>query len=134
MREIKFRAKRLDGLGWAYGYFIKTPITAEFSCDGQYFDSGGQGRYCIIQDGVAHEIDVTTLGQYTGLKDSKGVEIFKGDIVSLDEFVALTATVVGQVKYDEGCYFIDRTSYPLNKWSDKIKIIGNIYENPELLK
>src|ERR1041385_5775693 len=85
MRQIKFRAKRTDGRGWAYGYFVKTPITAEFNdCHGAFFDSSSAektewaGRYCIVTDwGVAHEVDRNTLGQHTGIRD-----IYEGDIIT----------------------------------------------------
>jgi len=59
-KEIIFRGKRKDNGKWVYGYYIKTPITAEFECDGQFLDSGA-GRHCIVQDGVAHEVDEKTV-------------------------------------------------------------------------
>ena len=58
--NLKYKAKRIDNGELVYGYYVKTPITAEFECDGQFFDSG-KGRHCIIQDCVAHEIDIKTI-------------------------------------------------------------------------
>lgn len=137
MREIKFRAKRIDDLGWAYGYLVKTPITAEFfAYDGQYFDSGWEGRYCIVTEhGVAHEIDIKTVGQYTGLKDKNG-EIYEGDILR----------TIKQYTNDDGDLLPEKEETQVVKWKEEgcfvgfcvrdkyqLEVIGNIYENPELI-
>lgn len=129
-REIKFRAKRLDRGMFAYGYFVKTPITTEFNCDGQFLDSG-VGRFCIVQDNVAHEVDINTLGQFTGLLDCNKKEIYEGDIVEINGKRAEIAWG------DAGFYFKDTRlefdQYELADDKGYMKIIGNIYKNPELL-
>jgi uncharacterized phage protein (TIGR01671 family) len=128
MREIKFRAKRKDSGDWAYGYYVKTPITAEFTAEGQYFDSG-YGRHCIVQNGVAHEIDIESLGQYTGLRNKNGKEIYEGDIVVIDEQLTKEAEIkrnVAVITFEDGGY------HPQPRGED-FEVAGNIYENPELL-
>lgn len=143
MRELKFRAKRIDNNKWVYGYFIKTPITTEFDCDGQFLDSGGHGRYCIVQNGVAHEIDINTIGQYTEKKDKNGKEVYEGDIIK-EVFKASEIyeeeedkIYFSSIKWSEKCCaFVDNDDeiHFCDLDFNKLEVVSNIHENPELLK
>jgi uncharacterized phage protein (TIGR01671 family) len=133
-REIKFRGLIIDSKEWVYGYFVKTPITTEFDCDGQFLDSG-IGRYCIIQDMVAHEVDINTVGQDTGLLDKNGKEIYEGD--RLRHLIRHLNGTIGVVEYDRaGFTVIEKREEGGKTWNalndPQWEIIGNIYQNPEL--
>ena len=73
------------------------------------------------------------LMQYTGLKDKNGKEIYEGDMVQIDHhWDSDWADKPHEVNYDNGSFF----PWGTGDWeeiSDKWEIIGNIYENPELL-
>jgi uncharacterized phage protein (TIGR01671 family) len=145
MREINFRGRRVDNGLWVYGYFMKTPITTEFNCNGQFLDSGENGRYCIVQDNVAHEIDIKTLGEFTGLKDINGKDIYEDDVCEcvggesaqgVHEFQE-----IGKVVFKDGCFGIENEKddvflpfFYLIEHGFEIFNCGSIYENPELLE
>ena len=77
--------------------------------------------------------------QYTGLKDKNGKEIYEGDIIGAFYFVQDKLTVI----FMDGCYQVNNDqdgetgqllSEYLRTYPNKVEIIGNVYENPELLK
>ncbi len=100
---------------------------------------------CITNDGITFLANIEELQQYTGLKDKNGKEIYEGDILKLEEnFAKITdadrnIVIVG---YDMGGFMYGRSHDPLHMntylWMGaelkSLEIIGNIYENPELLK
>jgi uncharacterized phage protein (TIGR01671 family) len=70
--------------------------------------------------------------QYTGLKDKNGVEIYEGDVVKIETF----NPQIYQVGFDRGgfCFYNEGDSYYHDvKYLDKCTVIGNIFQNPELL-
>ena len=126
MREIKFRGKRLDNGEWLYGSLVIL-----------------NGRYFIFDDANRHEVDPTTGGEFTGLKDKNGKEIYEGDVIrsplSEDKtrphrifYHTGNAAFMGAlVDRKELCYLrLDQDwIYKFGK-----EVIGNIHDNLELLK
>lgn len=103
--------------------------------------------YCI-GDGITYMVSAEdlVLMQSTGLKDKNGKEIFDGDIVRTTRFLGRADEIggfyeyekdyVGVVKVLEGSWVIDTGSVAVRLWSeiDESEVLGNIYENPELLE
>lgn len=124
LERIKCRAKDKFTDRWVYGFPRKTPL-------GNWVIYNGERRYCIIPE---------TLGQYTGLRDKNGKEIYEGDILSTD-----LAKSVCEVIFRNGCFvlrlndggedFYDILS-PLEDDVTQTKyhsVVGNIFDNPNLL-
>jgi uncharacterized phage protein (TIGR01671 family) len=86
---------------------------------------------------------LTHYGQFTGLKDKNGKEIYEGDVINLHDLCEMINVNAIIEWSDEGCFFRPREIRTNRKggrywfyWDfiTDIEIIGNIYENPELLK
>lgn len=122
MREILFRGRRTDNGEWVYGYVCR------------YGWTGKENTYIVPNYASALysvEVDPKTVGQYTGLVDKNGTKIFEDDIILLrsDEEPY-------QVVFDEACFHVYDSSvcYIMDNFYDyEMEVIGNIYDNPELL-
>lgn len=128
MREIKFRGKHLDiGGDWKYGNLV---ICENGDClIGTCKEYGPEARY------MRNQVYPDSVGQYTGLKDSEGTEIYEGDIL---ESVAFGSEEIGKVIYseDDAMFELEMDGVILNFSNEDSKswtVIGNLYENPELL-
>lgn len=125
MREILFKAKRIDNGDWVQGYYMPRP------------NSPGKPRYYIVLVGEAkwYEIDLKTLCQYTGLKDKNGGRIWENDIIK-HEISYTTGTVKWyQEDYAGWCVddiVIDEQQFTDEMWNE-CEVIGNIFDNQELL-
>ena len=122
-REIKFRGKRIDNGGWVYGYFVMTP-TGQSRIYWKPFAETSTNTYHII-----HSVSV---GQFTGLYSTQGVEIYEGDIV---KYTRLRTMGDGFITYNVTMPLLSEFSEYLTfkLHAKETEIIGNIYENPELL-
>lgn len=126
MRTIKFRGKRLDNGVWLYGSLL----VSHFKDDKKerYFITQFSGNYTF-----EHEVDPNTVGQFTGMKDKNGKEIYEDDIL-LDESGAYAV-----VYYSMGSFCVDfGEGFDLQYFTDRIHeicyVAGNIHDNPGLLK
>lgn len=135
MREIKFRAK--SGTQWRYGDLYHNErgelVVYEPKTSGQTLDG-------VPFDGWRIKVNPETVGQYTGLRDYKGNEIFEGDILQKRDELAWRTVDRGLVFWHSGeCRWcvemrdglvFSLTSRKSNTW----RVIGNIHDNPDLLE
>ena len=139
MREILFRAKRIDNGELIEGCYVKLCWN-------------GKEMHEIIQENTEMysgntidsiiDIDPETLCQFTGSNDKNGNRIWENDIVS---FIDMTSTesgycernCIGRVAWDieEACFYVtDRLSSESWEVLQDCYAVGNIFDNPELLK
>ena len=134
MREIEFRAKNEYGK-WFYGSLVNFDEKSGYVYILEPFTQASTlPIYALIKENL-HLIDIDTIGQYTGLKDKNGVKIFEGDIMPIWEN---GEKYLYKVVYDGDCFMLsmldsEQGSYPLSVKCKQSEVIGNIYENKELL-
>lgn len=145
MREILFRGKRADNGEWIRGDLITTPFTGKETQQNIIYilDITKADYDCfedLVEDNGIFEIAPDTVCQCTGLTDKNGRKIFEGDIVQDYPFKAVVkfGEFESQVLKNIGFNldWFKELSYrrDLPYWVDKIEVIGNIFDNPELLE
>lgn len=137
MRDILFKAKRIDNGEWVYGNYAFT-------------DTNGEQHFIFQNKAFEHEVDKDTICQFTRLTDKNGNKIWENDILSISKkmdslgtyyFPAVKYPVNVSVKWDlcawmwetiaENKHYI---SFP-DAWCHyEAEVIGNAFDNPELLK
>lgn len=130
MRKIKFRGKSIDSKEWLYGDLVS---------------SADKKRFAILVNSKESydecEVDPETIGQFTGLYDCYGNKIYEGDIVEWEKDGLMYV-----VKFWDGMFYASVEEcnegflggFPLHALTEyedeKCEIVGNIYDNQELLK
>lgn len=135
MREIKFRGKHLEPGGtWKYGSLV---VCENGDClIGTCKEYGSEARY------MRNEVYPDSVGQYTGLKDRNGKEIYEGDIIQIPDDYEMYGMACGEkyeVDFKNGRFRLrpkyrpDALGYDL-EGVEECEVLGNKYENPELLE
>ena len=125
MREILFRGKRYNG-EWIY--------------DSETYIRDGDGIWLSDDDLNVVQVQEDTVGQYTGLKDKNGEKIFEGDIVKYSTTCEIFTVawhgsfaefVISELQKPNKATRGSKNMYLVNRYCE---VIGNIYDNPELLE
>lgn len=144
-REILFRAKCFDN--WRYGsyvHFDKKPTNSRCNINYKDFiitnEDDGEHYYPIS--------DLSSIGQYTGLKDKNGKEIYEGDTVRFsyitDGLKLIEIECLAKVVFKDGSFMIkcinghihnsmQRALFAMNYFNIKVEVIGNVTDNSDLL-
>ena len=103
------------------------------------FDDEGDVTTVLFEGkilGVNTHVDEIKLMQSTGLKDKNGKEIFEGDIVKMSKDVYSEPTYYKVVRHRGGAYCLESKQHGCELWlrHTDCKVVGNVYEDPELLE
>lgn len=137
MREYKFRAKAIeemaDGNQTVYGFGVHVVELAD-----------GSKEYVLYNENGTYHVDPETVGQYTGLQDKNGKEIYEGDIIKQESMLFTPVSkrpqitsMIGEVEY-RGTGYRVRGKTEHSKMTDSplypsCEAIGTRWDNPELL-
>lgn len=123
MRQIKFKAKRLDGKGWVCGY--------SYEENGNTYIIENRQKKSKLNRNLTYQVDPSTVCQFTRQKDCKGKEIWEGDIVERDIYAPYRGFVKAKavIEYSVGAFaaMVNIAPYPL--YSQDIKVVGNKFDN-----
>ena len=142
MKTILFKGKRKDNGEWIEGHLVKLGRES-FSDPERYgicnkaVPLGGSGVYYNLK---IDEVIPETVGQFTGLTDMNGKKIFEGDILSFSDRLVYVnwhdycgCWDCSYIKAVNGKATLHEDRGP-NKWRYNAVVVGNIHDNPELLK
>ena len=138
IRTIMFKGKRVDKGEWVEGYMLMSEWNDSVYIVTQDECNYNAGDY--IFDGSINKVIPETVGQYTGLTDKNGTKIFEGDIIA-GAVRWLERRKNGVVAFRDGSYGliwyrgdVEQFNAFTSMCNIEYEIIGNIHDNPELLK
>lgn len=149
MREIKFRAKRLDNGEWEYGDLVQFGQKCYTPCKCAIIPGTASGSDPLCEILFDYEVDPATVGQFTGLKDNNGRDIWEGDIFKEygSGIVRSVFRVPGGLAFEDNpvSFGYDHRApvYPYSSIAEMqstswllqcCEVIGNIHDNRHLLK
>ena len=162
MREVLFRGKQRDGEKWKFGYFCSFKGSADiFVPFTEEEEKANEGHIFSVVGGLWYSVRSETVGQFTGLTDKNGKKIFEGDILraKVYETEIEDSPVFGRNKirtgnkidavwtveyknFNASCgYFIYGKDRRFNRlltysviFNNECEVIGNVYDNPDLLE
>jgi len=120
------RGRRKDGGGWVKGYYFEREERSFIMTDSYPLDEDCDSTPMRI---IAVEVMPETVGLCSGVPDRKGVKIFEGDIIHA---VTLNSNGYFEVKFGYGQFYIG-LNMPAAYVRSSCEVIGNIFDNPELL-
>lgn len=120
MRGILFRGKRVDDNEWIYG---------------DYFHIQEAKAHFISTDERNNRVYPESISEFTGLLDKTRRQIFEGDILKVS---SSGSSYYAKVEYDCGCFWVSNPDIQIpdtinNFKMEFVEVVGNIYDNPELL-
>lgn len=142
-REIKFRGKMIPENEWIFGTILRIP--APPVCFGKsetdkYYIQFPDPRYMpdwnMPYKMVQGKVNADTIGQYTGLHDKNGKEIYEGDVVKYRDS---TGQHIEKVIFDKGCFYAGMHGGSSTRVAPKLintritEVIGNVWEDSDLL-
>ena len=130
MREILFRGKTYDG-EWVEGFLFNSQLCRIFWATA-FKKEEDNIFYCEGKD-----VNPKTVGQFTGLTDRNGKKIFEGDIVNIKPYADIYTEGNFEVCFDRGTFSVKfskkRTAILCMYERQRVEVIGNVYDNKELL-
>ena len=128
-REIKFRGQRQSDGKWVYGFLYRDEDGEIAILQEETEISDLDGTLDIVF--ISYKVFSETVGEYTGLKDKNGKEIYEGDIMCWDKYQ--------NTRHDVRWVVEIIPTRPTKSWSQSNNkedaiVVGNIFENPELLQ
>ena len=142
--RYKFRGKRLDG-EWVYGYYAESDEYGDNGgCEHNYRETITTLYYIVDRNGKPELVLPESVGQWTGLVDKNGMEIYEGDIIRFTRKTGpiyrrtISSDVCAAKWIDEKssfrlCYRTQRQKFS-SHCSNKYDIIGNEFDSPELME